>query len=93
LDELPDDAGHLVAVQLDHRSGDFDLRHGRVPFRLAAVRAARANSGTLWHTLHCNKSEIGCMLRRRPGSAEETGYGKARIFTDDDFSQMMTPHR
>jgi hypothetical protein len=28
LDELPDDAGHLVAVELDDRVLDLDLRHG-----------------------------------------------------------------
>ena len=27
LDELPDDAGHLVAVELDDRILDLDLRH------------------------------------------------------------------
>ena len=27
LDELPDDPGHLVAVELDDRVGDLDLRH------------------------------------------------------------------
>src|SRR5690606_39945523 len=29
LDELPDDAGHLVAVELDDGSLDLDLRHER----------------------------------------------------------------
>ena len=28
LDQLPDDAGHLVAVELDDRIFDLDLRHG-----------------------------------------------------------------
>ena len=27
LDEVPDDPGHLVAVELDDRVVDFDLRH------------------------------------------------------------------
>jgi hypothetical protein len=27
LDELPDDAGHLVAVELDDRVGNLDLGH------------------------------------------------------------------
>jgi hypothetical protein len=27
LDELPDDAGHLIAVELDDRIGDLDLCH------------------------------------------------------------------
>jgi hypothetical protein len=27
LDELPDDAGHLVAVHLDDRIADLDFRH------------------------------------------------------------------
>jgi hypothetical protein len=27
LDQVPDDAGHLVAVQLDHRICDLDLFH------------------------------------------------------------------
>jgi hypothetical protein len=28
LDELPDDPGHLVAVEFDDRIGNLDLRHG-----------------------------------------------------------------
>ena len=35
LDELPDDAGHLVAVHLDDRILDLDLRHGAGPFARA----------------------------------------------------------
>ena len=27
LDELPDDAGHLIAVELHDRIGDLDLAH------------------------------------------------------------------
>jgi len=29
FDELPNDPGHLVAVEVDHRSLNFDLRHKR----------------------------------------------------------------
>ena len=32
LDELPDDAGHLVAVELDDRIDHLDLRHGDALF-------------------------------------------------------------
>ena len=31
LDELPDDAGHLVAVEFDDRVGDLDLVHESPP--------------------------------------------------------------
>ena len=31
LDELPDDPGHLVAVELDDGVLDLDLRHGGLP--------------------------------------------------------------
>ena len=33
LDELPDDARHLVAVEFDDRPLDLDLRHGDLPAR------------------------------------------------------------
>jgi hypothetical protein len=33
LDELPDDSGHLVAIHLDDRILDLDLRHKfSIPF-------------------------------------------------------------
>jgi hypothetical protein len=38
LDVLPDDAGHLIAVELDDGIGDLDLRHRREPrFRVGRL--------------------------------------------------------
>ncbi|MNL88034.1 hypothetical protein D3C87_2175070 [compost metagenome] len=34
LDRLPDDAGHLIAVELDDRVGDFDLAHRIAPLQM-----------------------------------------------------------
>ena len=42
LDELPDDAGHLVAVEIDDRIGDLDLRHGKNASFNSWVMAGRA---------------------------------------------------
>jgi hypothetical protein len=37
LDEMPDDAGHLVAVHLDDRILHFDFRHAGRAFARADV--------------------------------------------------------
>ncbi len=48
LDEVPDDAGHLVAVELDDRIFDLDLRHRDGP-RAAIGESERAYSrGLAW---------------------------------------------
>ena len=47
LDELPDDAGHLVAVEVDDRVCDFDLGHGTCLASGEPRRAAHWNSAPI----------------------------------------------
>ena len=42
LDQLPDDPGHLVAVEFDNRVGDLDLGHAYLVFREGAQAKGRA---------------------------------------------------
>jgi hypothetical protein len=46
LDLFPDDAGHLVAVELDDRICDLDLRHGAaIPLEHFQEKPALAKAG------------------------------------------------
>ena len=47
LDERPDDAGHLVAVELDDRVRDLILaRRSEIPYRLRGAGRGMLSSGT-----------------------------------------------
>ena len=55
LDLLPDDAGHLVAVELDNRSLDLDLRHKVLLLRAVCLQPTGAAFGEILRrtaTLH-----------------------------------------
>ena len=65
LDEGPDDPGHLVAVELDDRVGDFDLlRHRR------AMLSTRAREHSREPRLSCEN--VGVATVARPSTSRET---------------------
>jgi hypothetical protein len=69
LDELPDDSGHLVAVELDDRVLDLDLGHGGTSPGVGA--AAGGVGGCHQHLYQTCKSRgsgrMGPTRRLRPG--------------------------
>ena len=66
LDEVPDDPGHLVAVELDDRVRDFDLGHFGQP--LAA-----------WHSVGIGARSLAHKPRRREGGRRPRSPGARRI--------------
>src|SRR3712207_9555333 len=75
LDELPDDRGHLVAVEPDDGALDLDLRHVRVPlYMLRAGSAQRsATSACLARTASAaSRNPASSLSDRSPSTTRRT---------------------
>ena len=70
LDELPDDPGHLVAVEFDNGIGDLDLRHGAATFGMIGG-GERPGRRRLLITSAPARAKTG--LWRRNGPARKSG--------------------
>jgi hypothetical protein len=78
LDELPDDAGHLVAVEFDDRVFDLDLEAAIADLNFVYATTARPRDG---HKPVRGPVEAGEVLRGRESGGEKTGilFGRERI--------------